>query len=980
MHSLNSNKAKYLMDYQSNCNIDLSLLTETWFQDEENYQTSFIREFGNYNIFNNPRITDTWGGGVCVLAGANLVTKRARMQSYVSFEIVAITLTVSRPKNCKLKIICLYRKDKVAFSLFCEEFTALLNDLFLVSSPILIAGDFNIAWNAQDSYKTKKFKTILLDYGLYSGHIPTCSTQKEGNTIDLIICDEQCQSFIQDVHVDQNYSPLLSDHFPVLFSLKLIPTNRKLVSSKNKRRLNKIDYDQFMIELFDKIHSAPITHIDNSVNETTSLSNMVSVFNKSLSETLDNHAPVYECSIKHTIRPTWLDHEYVLARAERRRLERICKRTNSPSDIIKYEIQRDYCIELVDSKRNNFYSNRIFQAKGNQKVLFNTFTEVCDYKAKAKTLPESSSDIECATSFNNFFVNKVQSIHKSIAKSSNHLLGISENKDYLQYTAITSLENYSVLSSFEPCTILEISTLLGEYSIKNSPSDPVPSPVLLNCCKSVEFLTYITELVNVSLKTGSMDGLKNAVVSPLLKKLPNLDENEMKSYRPVSQLPFLSKIIERVVLHRLNKHMIINDLNKEFQHGYKKQHSTETLLLKFLNDLIVGIDQKLGVVVLLIDLSAAFDTVNHNILLNILAKELNISGVALRWFQSFLSHRSQQVKINDELSDSIILECGVAQGSVLGPVLYNIYSRSVKKTFTGCGFACLAFADDKNGYMLFSLSCEYDIFKTKVPECLEQVQSWASEHLLKLNKEKTEILVFGNTAFLKNLTIHGVFTDINEKSCIRFAESAKYLGVWLDTHLTFDVHVSNLLSSGYAKLRKIRTYRKHLSKEDTEILVHAFITSKLDNCNSLLVGVNSKLLRKVQKLQNAAIRTVYQLPIRSSVSNCYKELHWLNVEQRITFKIILFVFKAINGKSPNSISVLIHIKDPVRMTVKENLFFPKSVLGRRAFCYLGPRYWNILPNDIRQCIHIDKFKGLLKSHLLLHYQDFKNKLDAKRSV
>ena len=203
MHSLNSNKAKYLMDYQSNCNIDLSLLTETWFQDEENYQTSFIREFGNYNIFNNPRITDTWGGGVCVLAGANLVTKRARMQSYVSFEIVAITLTVSRPKNCKLKIICLYRKDKVAFSLFCEEFTALLNDLFLVSSPILIAGDFNIAWNAQDSYKTKKFKTILLDYGLYSGHIPTCSTQKEGNTIDLIICDEQCQSFIQDVHVEK---------------------------------------------------------------------------------------------------------------------------------------------------------------------------------------------------------------------------------------------------------------------------------------------------------------------------------------------------------------------------------------------------------------------------------------------------------------------------------------------------------------------------------------------------------------------------------------------------------------------------------------------------------------------------------------------------------------------------------------------------------------------------------------------------------
>ena len=131
-----------------------------------------------------------------------------------------------------------------------------------------------------------------------------------------------------------------------------------------------------------------------------------------------------------------------------------------------------------------------------------------------------------------------------------------------------------------------------------------------------------------------MDGLKNAVVSPLLKK--SLDENEHKSFRPVSQLPFLSKLIERVVLRRLNRHMTRNDLNKDFQHGYKKRHSTETLLLKFTNDLMVGIDQKLGVVVLLVDLSAAFDTVNHNILLNILAKELNIKGTALRWFKSFL--------------------------------------------------------------------------------------------------------------------------------------------------------------------------------------------------------------------------------------------------------------------------------------------------------------------------------------------------------
>ena len=144
------------------------------------------------------------------------------------------------------------------------------------------------------------------------------------------------------------------------------------------------------------------------------------------------------------------------------------------------------------------------------------------------------------------------------------------------------------------------------------------------------------------------------------------------------------------------------------------------------------------------------------------------------------------------------------------------------------------------------------------------------------------------------------------------------------------------------------------------------------------MGISGKQLRKIQKLQNAAIRTVYKLQIRLSVSDCYKELHWLNVEQRITFKLILFVFKAINGKSSQDISELIHLKDPVRMTVKENLFFPKTAIGRRAFCYLGPRYWNLLPSDIRQCTDIIKFKTLLKSHLLMHYQSLKNSFKAAR--
>lgn len=975
MRSLNIEKSKLLMDYQSNNNIEFSFLSETWFHDEENCQTSFFRELGDYNVYNNPRVTDTWGGGICVLANKRYMTKRTRMHTYVSFEVVTMTLIVNQPRSCKLKMVCLYRKDKIAFSLFCEEFTAMLNDVFLVPSPILICGDFNIPWNNQDSYKTKKLKNILLEYNLYSGYIPSRPTHEDGNTIDLILCDDFCKDILFDVYVDKFCSSQISDHFPVNFSLKVTPTKRKLVNTVNKRRLNNINYDIFISELLEEINCRDQSELDSS-----NFSTMISIYNDSMSKILDKHAPVYECTVKHTERPGWMDYQYINARAERRKLERTYKRTGLSSDKKKYENQRDYCIELVHSKRSNFFSNRIQKCNGNQKALFNAFSDFCDYKTKTRILPESSSDIDSANDFNVYFTNKVQTIHQSIKNSTKYVDSTEDRmncKGQTNTSPENDTENTNVLSTFEPTTFQEISELFHKYGIKNSPSDPAPAPVLTNCSKNDEYIKCIVKLVNISLETGSMDGLKNAVVSPLFKKLLNLDVDAKKSYRPVSQLPNLSKIIERVVLKRLNAHMVLNDLNQDFQHGYKKNHSTETLLLKFLNDLIVGIDSKLGVVVLLIDLSAAFDTVNHSILLNILAEELSISGVALLWFKSFLTGRSQQVKINDSLSDVILLECGVAQGSVLGPVLYNIYSRSVRKTFSESGFECLAFADDKNGFMLFSLSCEYEIFKVKVPKCLKEVENWASAHLLKINTDKTEILVFGNQEFLKKLTVHGIFTDNNQHMCIRFAESAKYLGVWLDTSLTFDVHVSNMISSGYAKLRKIRSFRKCLTKEDTETLIHAFISNKMDICNVLLTGVNNKLIRKLQKLQNAAMRTIFQLPIRSPVSHLYSELHWLNVEQRIVFKVILFVFKAINGKSPDNISTLIHLRDPVRMITKENLFFPKSALGKRAFCFIGPRYWNVLPTNIRLCTNIDKFKRLLKSHLLLEYHTFKTNFNAK---
>ena len=239
---------------------------------------------------------------------------------------------------------------------------------------------------------------------------------------------------------------------------------------------------------------------------------------------------------------------------------------------------------------------------------------------------------------------------------------------------------------------------------------------------------------------------------------------------------------------------------------------------------------------------------------------------------------------------------------------------------------------------------------------------------LKLNESKTEIIVFGGQSFLKEkLYINGTF--LNSGGCLRFTDTVKYLGVFFDNYITFNTHINTISSSCYMFIRKLASIRKFLSQKDCETLVHSFISSRLDSCNALLFGISRANISKLQKVQNAAVRLILCKKRRESVREPLKDLHWLDIDQRISFKVLLIVFKCLNNLAPAALKNVLTIKSHDTMLLQTN-YFPETNLGRRAFCFYAPKQWNCLPVSLRCVDEIVSFKSQLKTYLFSNFTSF----------
>lgn len=928
MRSLNTGFNEFSLEITTK-DYDLVLISETWLNDRDDINFFSIP---NYTFINKNR-NNGRGGGVGFYIKNNLNYSKFN-SSLFSFTANLEQLWIKISFAGKVVGIgVLYRPPHGLVHEFFEEFENVLSNIIPQVDEVICAGDININL-LEKNQGYRDFTNITVAYGLTQiVDEPTRISRTGVSLLDVIlISDEELLSStgVYDMHG-------ITDHRLTYADLKFC-VDKPCPKYYTYRDFKNFDYNEFLLSLYnvdwDFIYILP--DVDSKVQFMSNT--LVNLFNL--------HAPLRTIRITKAKAP-WLTYPLRLMIKEREKLHTRFSRTKLPAHWEEYRVMRNFTTSCIRAEKKA-YITEIHKSRDSKKLWGTLRTYNISQKNKSYDIP---GELKEPNELNNYFLNvNVPDIDISHLKE-------YYNKNLHQNIAVGTKFKFKTVSNEDIEKIVNSlhSNAIGE--------DDISLKMLKFCVPYL--IPYIRHIVNFAITSYSFPQLwKKAIVRPIAKVKNPLSFGDI---RPISVLPLLSKIIEKVMCHQIREYISQKELLPETQSGYRPHHSTTTALLKLTNDVISTCDKSDLTILVMIDFSKAFDTLNHELL----CAKLSYYGFdsdSISLIRNYLNGRMQKVCVEGNTSQYQPLRKGIAQGSVLGPLLFILYCADFTKTLSKCQYH--SYADDTQIYISTSVNNLGENLNVINNE-LQQLVALSENHHLLINPNKSRVMIFGPKNVRQEAQRH-VLIKVNDVE-LPVVSSQKNLGLVLDEDLRFKEHVANLIRRAYCSLRCLYANKSILNNTLKIMLCESLVLSIFNYCDVVYSPCLDLLTsNRIQKVQNSCIRFIFNLRKREHVSHRIREIHWLKMKQRVMVHYANLVHSVVTHKTPNYLSDILIQNSVVHDVNTRNKFkyrIPphKTALFQNSFAYVGVCVYNKIPDEFKKLTE-SSFKTKIKEFLRENYE------------
>ena len=928
---------------------DIILLCETWLTPFS--PTINVPGYKFYHIdCQNKR-----EGGVGILIKSEIrhtLDVKLRFESEC-FENISLCIELRNGK--KLLVSSMYRPPNTDARKFLDEYGKLLVEMKRIPNCDLVIGlDHNMDLVKMSTHRlTSEFISLNLDLSMMPVITrPTRITKSTATLIDNIIVEQSMLDLCtSNVLIDD-----ISDHLPSVLSISGIKTSKKEKVKIISRDTRKQNVDALLNALSKTDWSKFVTE-DVNISFTS--------LHTELSKLLDHFVPFknHEINHKNLRREKWVTPGLLNSiNTSKRNYKKMLANRN---DIKIENVYHDYAKllkKILRQAKKVYYEERCNLYKSNTKKLWSTIHEVCgkhnDKSSMIDYLTIEGIKTYDADKISNQFAMYFSSVGKKFA---NKLpASVTSVSEYIARIA----QNSSSIMLF-PCTETELSKLIGSLPNKTSCGiDEINNILLKKISNSI--IPILCELFNKSLEKGVFPELmKVAEVVPLHK---GGDKSQETNYRPISLLTTLSKILEKVMYKRVYK--FLNSTNQIYnkQYGFRSKHSTEQAVSEIIGKILKNAEKRIPSVALFLDLSKAFDTLEHSIVL-LKMERYGIRGCALKWFESYLNNRKLLAKCVTTSSGSVTksdvrdIEFGTPQGSCLGPLIFLIFCNDLRLNLEFLD--CVQFADDTS--LIFGHK-DRKFLTFAIEHDLMTIQDWFNANKLTLNVTKSVYVVFGDhNNSLKNVTLKIGNTQIPKVS------NAKILGLWIDEKLTWNTHIDKILTKMRSRIGLLKYSKNILTVHAKRILYFAQIYSVL-TYGIVVWGtmINNSRSNDLQRVQDTCVK---QLDNHLTLPDIYKKHRLLKVKEIIWLEQLKLGYKLNNKLLPESLTSELSTGPDKRCLMKEhgyatrtkgvlNIPLIKNSTYRKSFLYQCLREFSSLDQTIQSQPNLSKFLTTCRNEIL----------------